>query len=231
MIHPSSISVMVFAAGLGTRMGDLTRHRPKPLVQVNGRALLDYALDIVEGFGPKACVLNTHYLADQIQAHVAERSVITVYEPDLLETGGGVLNALPHLEGSPIATMNSDAIWRGGNPLDHVATHWNGDQMDALLLCLPKDKAIGYQGQGDFDIDPQGVVSRSGPFVYTGVQIIKTAPILNSLERKFSLNKVWDTLIPTGRVKAVIYDGAWVDVGTPTGIALGETLLNGGEHD
>ena len=231
MINTSSISVMVFAAGLGTRMGDLTRHQPKPVVQVNGCALLDYALDIVEAFGPKACVINTHYFADQIHALVADRAVIPVYEPELLETGGGVVNAMPHLGGSPIATMNSDAIWRGGNPLDHVAAHWDDDQMDALVLCLPKEKAIGYQGAGDFDIDPQGVVSRSGPFVYTGVQIIKTAPILEVGERKFSLNTVWDRLIPAGRVKAVVYDGSWVDVGTPAGITLGEALLTGGEYD
>lgn len=228
MISPRDVPLMLFAAGLGTRMGALTQTRPKPLIPVKGRALIDHALDIVDAFGPKTCVINTHYLAPLLEAHLAERTVTLVHETTLLETGGGIVNAMDQLGGSPIVTFNSDAIWRGPNPLRAVADAWDEDETDALLLCIPTDRAIGHRGKGDFSIDQAGQISRQGDFVYTGVQIIKTAPILAIQETKFSLNRVWDTLIPQGRAKAVVYDGQWVDVGTPEGIDLAETLLDKG---
>lgn len=229
MILPCDVPLMLFAAGLGTRMGALTQTRPKPLIPVKGRALIDHALDIVTAFGPKTCVVNTHYLALLLETHLADRDVTLVHEPMLLETGGGVVNALDQLGGSPIVTFNSDAIWRGPNPLNIVAQAWDDDEMEALLLCIPKDRAIGYKGTGDFSIDQSGRVTRQGDFVYTGVQIIKTAPILAVNEPTFSLNRVWDQLIPMGRAKAVVYDGQWVDVGTPEGIELAEALLDTGD--
>lgn len=226
MIKARDLSVMLFAAGKGTRMRQLTKTTPKPLIKVKGRALIDYALDMIEAFGPKTCVINTHYLAAQIHAHLTGRAVHLVHEQDLLETGGGVIHALQQLDSDVIATFNSDAVWRGDNPLAMIAQHWDGDDMDALLLCLPKENAIGYKGNGDFAISQDGGITRGGPFVYSGVQIIKTQPISCIQDKVFSLNLVWDDLIARGRAKALVYTGKWVDVGTPEGIILAETLLN-----
>jgi len=146
-----SLPVMIFAAGFGTRMGALTRDRPKPLIEVAGRALIDHALDLVTAYAPPRTVVNLHYRAAQLAAHLDGRGVRLSHEtPDILDTGGGLRAALPLLGDGPVLTMNSDAVWQGPNPLSHLASLWDGARMGALLLCLPPDRALGHSGSGDF---------------------------------------------------------------------------------
>jgi MurNAc alpha-1-phosphate uridylyltransferase len=218
--------VMLFAAGFGTRMGALTATRPKPLIEVGGRALIDHALDLVEGYDPPRVVVNLHYLADRITAHLAGRDVAFSDETqEILETGGGLRAALPLLGPGPVFTMNTDAVWRGPNPLCHLAARWRPEEMDALLLCVPPERAVGHDGTGDFRIAPDGRATRGPGLIYTGVQIIKPDLLQDIEETAFSLNVPWDRMLAEGRLSATPYPGHWCDVGHPAGIAQAEAML------
>lgn len=224
---------MLFAAGFGTRMGALTRDRPKPLIEVAGRALLDHALDLAQAAGIRHIVVNTHYKAEQIAAHLAGRDIAISHEADeILDTGGGLRAAMPLLGTSPVFTMNTDAVWRGPNPLTLLADTWDDRTMDGLLLCLPPAQAIGHAGKGDFVLDDQGRATRGPGLVYSGVQIIRTEALHDMPSGAFSLNMVWDRLLAEGRLHGTVYPGypgAWCDVGHPGGITLAEDML--GERD
>ncbi len=214
-------TVMIFAAGLGTRMGELTRHRPKPMIEVAGRPLIDHALALTTGLA--RIVVNTHAHADQIRDHLGD-TVLISHEPERLETGGGLRNALPLLGQGPVFTLNADMVWTG-NPLLELARHWDPARMDALLCLVPRDAAVGHAGSGDFDRAPDGRLARGSACVYTGAQIIKTDTIATHPERIFSLNAIWDPMIAAGRLFGIPHHGTWVDVGRPEGIALAEAEL------
>ena len=218
---------MLFAAGFGTRMGALTADRPKPLIEVAGRALLDHALEIATAAGASRIVVNTHYKADQIAAHLTGRGIIISHEmPEILDTGGGLRAALPLLGAATIHTMNTDAVWRGPNPLHLLTKAWRPDIMDALLLCLPPAQAIGHAGQGDFLLAENGVLSWGPGLIYSGVQIIKAEALDDMPEGAFSLHKVWNRLLAKGRLHGCVYPGKWCDVGHPGGITLAQDMLS-----
>jgi MurNAc alpha-1-phosphate uridylyltransferase len=220
------LDVMLFAAGFGTRMRPLTDSRPKPLIDVAGKPLLDHALDIVRAAPHRRIVVNSHYLGDQIAAHLHGQDVAISHEADqILDTGGGLKAALPLLGAPQVATLNTDAIWSGPNPLATALAAWQPDQMDALLLCLPAENAIGRKGPGDFTLDAEGRISRGGPFVYSGLQILKPGLVADHPGAVFSLNAVWDRLIASGRAYGTLFPGQWCDVGHPGGIAEAEALL------
>jgi len=214
---------MVFAAGFGTRMGDLTKDKPKPLIKVAGRALIDHALDHVSE--QDRVVVNTHYHADQIVAHLSGRKIAISHEsPEILETGGGLRQALPQLGARPVFTMNTDVVWRGPNPIETLANAWRPEDMDALLLCVPKSQAHGHSGNGDFEFSKDAAIRGPG-LIYTGVQIIKTDQLKNIDQTVFSLNVMWDKLLEKNRLHIHSYDGHWCDVGHPEGIKIAEAML------
>jgi MurNAc alpha-1-phosphate uridylyltransferase len=218
-------AAMIFAAGFGTRMGALTRDRPKPLIPVAGRPLIDHALAIATAAAPRI-VVNTHYHAAMIAAHLAGRAVALSPEPDaILDTGGGLKAALPLLGPGPVFTLNSDAVWQGENPLSALATAWDDSRMEGLLLLLDRDRAIGHAGPGDFQTDPQGRLSRGPGRVYSGAQIIRTDDLALIGQPVFSLNLLWDRMIARGTLYGLGYAGQWCDVGRPESIPLAEALL------
>lgn len=224
-----TLPVMIFAAGLGTRMGALTRDRPKPLIEVAGRALIDHALDLVAGYAPPRTVVNLHYRPEQIRAHLRGRDLLFSLEsPGILETGGGLRAALPLLGPGPVFTMNSDAVWRGPNPLCHLAGPWDAAEMDALLLCIPPHAARGHGGAGDFQLARDGRLTRGPGLVYSGVQILSPDLLRDIPETSFSLNRIWDRMAARGRLFGASYPGQWCDVGRPEGIALAEEMLGAG---
>ena len=220
---------MLFAAGLGARMGALTRDRPKPLIEVAGRCLLDRALDLTTEAGLRRRVVNLHHLGDQIARHLAGQDIALSWERDaVLETGGGLRAALPLLGTSPVFTLNSDAVWAGRNPLVELGAAWDEAGMDALLLLAPVGLAEGHQGRGDFVLDGAGRIARAagGPgLVYLGAQIIRTERLAAVPDRVFSLNLLWDQMIAEGRAYGIIHDGLWCDVGRQEGIATAEAML------
>lgn len=220
---------MIFAAGFGTRMGALTAHRPKPLIEVGGRTLLDHALALAEGQGLSRIVVNAHYRADQIAAHLAGRPGIRVLieTPDILETGGGLLNALPALAPGPVFTLNSDVVWTGPNPLPALRAVWDPAAMDALVLTVRREDAAGHAGRGDFLADGTGRLTRGPGVVYGGLQIINPARLAEVGARAFSMNPLWDRLIAEGRLFGAIHAGGWCDVGRPESIPLAEAMLRG----
>ncbi len=221
---------MLFAAGFGTRMGALTADRPKPLIKVAGRALIDHALDLVRGYGAARVVANLHYLPDQIERHLAGSGVLFSLEtPEILETGGGLRAALPLLGDDPLFTMNTDAVWSGPNPLSFLADAWRPDQMDALLLCIPPENALGHAGTGDFVMDAQGRARRGAGAIYSGLQIVRTDLLHEIADRSFSLNRLWDVMMGAGRLHALPYPGQWCDVGRPENIDLAAKMLGAGD--
>ena len=220
-------SVMLFAAGFGTRMKHLTANRPKPLVKVSGKALIDHTLEIARGVAPQTILANLHYLPHMLVEHLADTGVQTILEtPEILETGGGLRNALPILGDAPVITMNTDAIWSGPNPVKMALDAWKPEQMDALLVCVPVSKTVGYSGNGDFEIDANGCLIRGNGSVYGGVQIIKTDRLAAVSETAFSLNVIWDQMLKDERLFGINYTGNWCDVGHPDGIKLAEDMLN-----
>lgn len=220
------LDVMLFAAGFGTRMRPLTDTRPKPLIEVAGKPLLDHALDIVRAAPHRRIVVNSHYLGQQIADHLRGQDVALSHEEaQILDTGGGLKAALPLMGAPQIATLNTDAVWTGPNPLATALAAWQPDRMDALLLCLPAAHAIGRKGPGDFSLDAEGRISRGGDLVYSGLQILKPGFVADHPGEVFSLNAVWDRLIASGRAHGTLFPGHWCDVGHPGGIAEAEALL------
>jgi MurNAc alpha-1-phosphate uridylyltransferase len=218
---------MLFAAGFGTRMGALTQDQPKPLIPVAGKALIDRTLDHARELAPKTIVANTHYLHDKMSAHLADSGVVTSLEmPDILETGGGLRNALPLLGQGPVFTSNTDAIWNGPNPFEVALNAWRPDEMDALLVCVPTQQTVGHKGQGDFTLHPDGRISRGLGHIYGGVQILRTDGLAAIKDKAFSLNLLWDQLLAKNGLYGVSYTGRWCDVGSPQGITLAETMLS-----
>ncbi len=223
--HPNAL--MLFAAGFGTRMGDLTANTPKPLIEVAGKPLIDHTLDLASAVQPLNMVANLHYRAEQIETHLASKPVTFSYEqPKILDTGGGLRKALPLLGDDPVFTSNSDAIWSGPNPFTFIQKAWDPEKMDALLLCVPLAQCHGRTGLGDFAISETGHISRGTEVVYGGIQILKTQGLFDIRETSFSLNVLWDRMIEGNRLFGAIYPGQWCDVGTPGGIKLAEELIN-----
>jgi len=222
--------VMILAAGFGTRMGALTADRPKPLIEVAGRALLDHAVAAARDGGGRIAI-NAHYRADQVAAHLAARHPdihLSDEQPRILDQGGGVKRALPQLRTTPIATLNSDAVWAGPGPLGPLVSAWDGTRMGALLLMVPCADAVGRSGGGDARLDAEGRVSwdRSDTaLVYTGAQLIDPAAIAAEPEEVFPMRRIWQRLQDQGRLFGVIYPGRWADVGHPGGIAMAEAML------
>ncbi|MEZ5753430.1 MAG: nucleotidyltransferase family protein [Paracoccaceae bacterium] len=228
-MRPSPPSLMLFAAGLGTRMGALTADRPKPLIPVAGRPLIDHALALADGAGIVRIVANTHYLAPQIEAHLAPRGIaISREDSQILETGGGLKAALPLLGADPVLTLNTDAVWTGANALIQLMEAWDDAHMDGLLLLLPANRATGHSGTGDFVMGADGSLDRArgaAGAVYLGAQMLRTDGLADIGDAVFSLNLLWDRMIAEGRLFGLIHDGGWCDVGRPEGIAMAETLL------
>ncbi len=230
-------AAMVLAAGLGKRMRPLTATRPKPLIEVAGRTLLDRALDRVEAAGVTTAVVNAHYFADQIDAAIkSRRGGMTLKVSDeraqLLETGGGVAKALPLIDADPFYVVNSDNMWIDGSAdtLRLLAQRWNPAQMDALLLLVPLARANGYEGRGDFHMDAMGLVRPRGdvrvaPFVYSGLQIIGRHLFDGEPVEPFSMWRAWNKALANDRLYGAVHQGLWFHVGTPASVGETEDLL------
>ena len=217
-------AAMIFAAGFGTRMGELTRTTPKPMLPLAGRPMIDRAIDLVRDAGITRIVANTHYLADQIEPHLAQRDVVPLRErPKILETGGGLKVALPHLGADPVVTLNPDAAWTGPNPISTLLDAWR-PEMAALLLVMPVEKALTDRSMGDFSLE-NGELRRQGSYLYTGAQIIRTDRLTEIAEEGFSLNLYWDLLSKTGPIHGVVHQGGWCDIGHPEGLVAAERML------
>jgi N-acetyl-alpha-D-muramate 1-phosphate uridylyltransferase len=232
----SPTRAMIMAAGMGTRMRPLTDTRPKPLVTVGGKALIDHAIDRLIAAGVTTIVVNLHYKAEMIKEHLKRRRDVEILFSDesdgLLGTGGGVARALSYFDGEPFFIHNSDTIWIEGygHALDQMKALWNPDTMDALLLIVPLINSIGYEGVGDFLMDPVGRLSRVppgrvSPFAYPGVQIVHSRLFDNPPAGGFSTNVLWDRAIENDRLFGMRLDGVWIHVGTPQAVADAEEFL------
>ena len=217
--------VMIFAAGKGTRMRHLSADRPKPLVEVGGRPLLDHTLDLVRAVSPGGIVANSHTFAEQVERHLAGTDVVLSHEEVLLDTGGGLKAARPLLPPGPVMTINSDAMWSGPNPLATLLEAWDPDRMEALLLMLAPEARLGHLRDGDFAIDAEGRMTRGGPFTYSGAQILHPDVLDEIGEDVFSLNRAWDLIGARAGLFGCLFPGRWCDVGQPESIAIAESLL------
>lgn len=229
---------MILAAGLGKRMRPLTASQPKPMVRVAGKPLIDHALDRLAEAGVAKAVVNVHYLADALEAHVLSRQTPKVTVSDeraqLLETGGGMLKALPQLP-DPFFALNADNIWLDGpkSAFHDLSRRWDPDQMDALLLVVPHARAMNFSGAGDFHMDPLGRLSRRragriAPFIYTGIQLVSHRLLRDAPEGPFGTMLLWERAIAEGRLYGISFTGLWFEVGTPQMIRPTEEALTGG---
>ena len=228
---------MILAAGLGTRMAPLTATRPKPLIELNGKALIDYAIDRFVQHGVNLIVVNVHYLADQLVAHLKKRKDVEIRICDerdaILDTGGAIAKAMPLFEGEPFFTHNSDSLWVEGmgSALARMRQRWNPDTMDALMLLAATVTAIGFDGRGDFEMDSLGALKRReemslAPFVWTGVQIVHPRLFDGAPKSgRFSINPLWDRAIEKGRLFGQRLDGVWIHVGSPQALEEAEGFL------
>jgi MurNAc alpha-1-phosphate uridylyltransferase len=233
---------MVLAAGLGLRMRPLTETRPKPLLTVAGRTLLDRALDHLLDAGIEKAVVNLHYLGSMIEAHLSDRAApptVLSWETDqLLETGGGVTRALPDLGRDPFYVVNADIAWADGDTpaLQRLAAAWREDTMDALLLLHPVETATGYDGVGDYTVSENtGALKRrrdepAAPYVFTGVQILHPRLFAAAPGGPFSLTRLYDQAETAGRLFGLVHDGDWHHIGTPAGLDVAEAHLAKNEH-
>ena len=222
-MSPKPEAILLFAAGLGTRMAPLTDTKPKPMVEVAGKPLLDHAL---QWCGDLRTVVNTHYFADQIVTHLEGSTTLISDETDeLLETGGGLKRALPLLNSNPVYTMNTDAVWRGTSPLHSLRDAWHPD-MESLLLLIPRKAAVAHTGSGDFDLNGAGQLQRGTEFIYSGAQIIRTDLLADITNDAFSMWALWDGMLARGGMFGTVYHGAWCDVGRPESIPKAEAMLN-----
>jgi MurNAc alpha-1-phosphate uridylyltransferase len=228
---------MVLAAGLGTRMRPITERVPKPMVRLAGRPLLDHVLDRLAEAGIARAVVNVHYLPDQIEKHLAGRRSPEIRISDerdaLLDTGGGVMRALPLLGKAPFVVHNSDTVWAEGigSNLRRMLDMWDAGRMDCLMLLASASTSIGYDGRGDFGMAADGRLARrserqSAPFVFAGVSIMSPT-LLEGMPAKgaFSLNRTWDRAAEQGRLYGLRLDGVWMHIGTPEALETAERWL------
>ena len=233
----ASDTAMILAAGLGKRMRPLTASQPKPMVRVAGKPLIDHALDRLAEAGIARAVVNVHYLADPLEAHVLARKTPQVTISDeralLLETGGGMIKARGLLP-DPFFALNADNIWLDGpkSGFHDLSRRWNPEVMDALLLVVPHARAENFRGPGDFHMDPMGRLSRRrdgriAPFIYTGIQLVSHRLLRDAPEGPFSTNILWNRAMEEGRLFGLSFTGRWFEVGTPQAIRPTEEALAG----
>jgi MurNAc alpha-1-phosphate uridylyltransferase len=232
---------MVLAAGFGTRMRPIANNLPKPLVKLAGRPLLDHVLDRLAEAEIKRAVVNVHYCADQIEAHLAGRRVPQIQISDergaILETGGGVRKALPLLGNAPFLVHNSDSVWMEGarSNLRTLVSAWQPERMSALLLLAPRDSSIGFEGRGDFHMDASNRLSWRGDadtahYVFAGVSVLKPQLFEGTTDDAFSLTKIFDKAMVQNELFGLVLDGTWMHVGTPGALMEAESLLHEGER-
>jgi N-acetyl-alpha-D-muramate 1-phosphate uridylyltransferase len=219
-------TAMVLAAGLGTRMRPLTDDRPKALVEVGGRALIDHVLDRLADAGVEKAVVNVHWFADRLEAHLAARRrgpeiVISDERAELLETGGGLKKAAPLLGHAPVFVANIDSVWLDrGDALSVLSRLWDSNRMDAALLLARREGSIGFEGDGDFFLADDGQLTFRGeagsaPFAYMGVHICRPDYVAEGPEGPFSLSGFWRKSAAAGRLFGCVLDGDWMHVGDP----------------
>ena len=229
-------TAFVLAAGLGTRMRPLTDVIPKPMVRLKGRALIDHVLDRIAHAGIGTAVVNVHYLADVLESHLAKRQSPRIEISDergvLLDTGGGVVNALPKLGPEPFLIHNSDSVWVEGvgANLPRLIKAWDSERMDCLMMLASAATSLGYEGRGDFNMATDGRLSRreygrEAPFVFAGVSIAHPRMFDGAPAGAFSLNRLWDRAIDQGRLYGMRLDGTWMHVGTPESLADAEKRI------
>lgn len=234
-------TAMVMAAGLGKRMLPLTLDRPKPLLSVAGKFLIDHSLERLAEAGVKRAVVNVHYRAEMVEDHLAAHNhgmeiVISDERAQLMETGGGLMQAKHLLNADPFLCVNSDNIWTNGleNTLQRLADHWDDALMDMLLLLVPLAQANNHSGKGDFNLSAEGRLSRrapdeeTAPYVFTGIQMMTKRALVNAPHGPFSTMLFWERAIAVGRCFGLVHDGLWFDVGSPAAIPATEAVLNNG---
>lgn len=220
---------MILAAGLGKRMRPLTDTLPKPLISVAGKTMLQRAFEHLHDVGIFHIVVNTYYLGPLIEQSVPSNTLIS-REDVLLETGGGIQKALPLLGKEAFFTINGDGIWSDSKSLLEMDKVWDDSKMDALLLLIPRERAHGYRGSGDFFLSSEGTLRRpekgeEAPFVYIGIQLVSPRLFEDAPEGAFSLNILWDQAMEKGRLYGHIHKGDYFHISTPEELERYEPMI------
>lgn len=229
-------TAFLLAAGKGTRMRPLTLEVPKPLIEVAGRSMLDRLLDALVAAGVRRAVVNVHWLADQVETHLAARRDIEIVISDerdaLLETGGALAKAAPLLGADPVFILNTDAIWGTGGPepLNALAAGFDPDRMDELLLLADHRRALGFGGPGDFFRTSTGEIAHRGtaetaPWAFAAVRIADPKRFSTQSVEAFSAFRYWTPSLEAGRLYGLVLDDFWLHVGDPDALADAEMWM------
>lgn len=226
---PVMFPTIIFAAGFGSRMQELTADTPKPLLNFNGAALIEHAIGHAKNFEVPSISVNAHFQAEKLVEFFAYSNIsVFVEENEILDTGGGLKRISDAQNFNTVFTMNSDTIWTGVNPLALLMKAWDPETMDALLLCVSPENAVGKIGQkGDFHIGEDNLITRGGIYTYASCQIIKSEFVQQYEQTVFSLNAIWDQMIENKRAKATIYPDPWIDIGTKQAYEQAKQKFNG----
>lgn len=220
-------TAMVLAAGLGTRMRPLTDHKPKALVEVAGKPLIDHVLDRLREAGVERAVVNVHHFADQMEAHLAARRDLELVVSDeragLLDSGGGIQHARGLLGEAPIMLANIDSLWLEGAPpaLETLKAAWDPARMDLVLLLVKRGHGIGFEGPQGFFMDEAGRLTHSTspdvvtPYANVGFGIMTPQALEGPPEGAFSIYPTWRRLQAEGRLYGAVMDAFWMHVGDP----------------
>jgi N-acetyl-alpha-D-muramate 1-phosphate uridylyltransferase len=229
-------TAMILSAGFGKRMRPLTDSTPKPLLKIDGTPLLGHIFDRLAAAGVERAVVNVHYLGEQIRDYLADETridITLIEEPEILETGGGVKNAMSDLGTDPFYCINADAFWLNGyeDTLMRLAREWRDERMDGILLLQSTVDGHGYSGMGDFIAEPDGRLRRRpltevAPWLFAGVQILHPRLFNDAPDGPFSLNLLYDRALEAERLYGIVHDGEWFHIGTPAGLDEAETFLS-----
>ena len=229
--------VMVFAAGLGTRMRPVTNTMPKPMIPIAGRPMLDHMLDRFAAAGVANAIVNVHYLGEQIIDHVTSRTqpkiTISDERAKLLDQGGGIKKVLPQLGDAAFFICNTDALWveKEHDNIKRLAAAWNPDTMDILMLVADRVTSIGVDWPGDFTLGDDGRLTKraegtTAPLVYTGVAILKPELFADETDEVFRLAPTFWAAAAKGRLHGLRLEGLWLHVGTPEAIGEAEEAFS-----
>lgn len=224
---------MVLAAGFGKRLQPLTLTTPKPLIPVNHQPILDYTMAQLRQGHIRRCVINTHYLAEQIHHHLQDVQTpqITIsHEQEILNTGGGIRHALPYFQDQPFFSVNGDIWWEQKDIFDQLRDMWNPDQMDGILVLVPREQAIDFAGPGDYFLESDHQLTHRGtedqaPYIYSGIQLLHPRAFKDFTAKSFHLPEVYHAMEQSGRLYGLPLKGPWCDMGTVQTLARLEAYL------
>ena len=230
----NNFSGMILAAGFGKRMKPLTDNLPKPLIDINGLTLLENSINFLNDLGCKQIVINSHYQSHEIKNFLKKyqnkKDITLIYENEILDTAGGVKNAIKYFKNKNLVVINSDIFWQKNNLLDAQILKKKYSLLNKPhILLVRKNNAYGLKNsKGDFNIFKGKIIkfTKGNPILfYSGLQILNVDIFRSFNEKKFSFNDVWDYFIINHSLYGSVMNSDWFHVGDIHGLNIVKKLF------